>query len=565
MGRDDVLRETVIEPDSSAAEQASSVELRLSVVSERLLSCVLYLLSAAFSLGIWIKWGDIVHRVYWDADVSAVTVLGKTLDHSTGGSTVIAHFGWFTVMAWELLTRHLPFYRDIWIATPYAFALASAGLLGWASLRLGGRWAAAATVAMCISTSSWTTYNLFTLSFHTYTWFSINLMAASLVFLGDPRLRGRWAASIATSLPVGLVIGANTASDPLLLYNGLLPLACTAVIVLAIQRRRGITLAAALLVIVVTALIVERVVLALTRHWHISIAEQPATRAPLANVWPATQRLARQTLQLTNGDFWNYRASSFGWLLAAACTAFVCAAGLLAVMRGGHRAVRALQSPGTDLSPQVPYVVFWMLVVGFVSAAYVFSTVGFHDGWYFISVVYALAAVVPLVTQDLRLGPLFVTAATTVYCVASLIAVQSQRYPLGSVPAIAADVPRLEKIAAANGVGVGYGDYWDAMPITWQTHFRLPIYPVYECEARKKDDLCPFFINMHTNWYVSRPHQRSLLLVGDTDHFVHKPLSRRLGSPEKIVRMPNATVYIFGYDLAARLKRVPWATVRSTS
>lgn len=114
-------------------------------------------------------------------------------------------------------------------------------------------------------------------------------------------------------------------------------------------------------------------------------------------------------------------------------------------------------------------------------------------------------------------------------------------------------------------MGVGYGDYWDAMPITWQTHFRLPIYPVYECEARKKDDLCPFFINMHTNWYVSRPHQRSLLLVGDTDHFVHKPLSRRLGSPEKIVRMPNATVYIFGYDLAARLKRVPWATVRSTS
>lgn len=92
----------------------------------------------------------IVERVYWDSDAATAGVVAETAGR---GTIVLAHYGWFTSLWFALLTKSLPFHRQLWEIAPYLFALASAALLAWASWRLAGAWAAAMTATIAVVTS----------------------------------------------------------------------------------------------------------------------------------------------------------------------------------------------------------------------------------------------------------------------------------------------------------------------------------------------------------------------------------------------------------------------------
>jgi hypothetical protein len=505
--------------------------------------------AAAFSVGLWLEWGTIVRTLYWNADAAAAVVIASTFSHAGGSGTVLEHFGYFTTVGWELLSRGLPFHRTIWTATPYAFSLASAFLLAWASRRVAGRWAGAATFALCICTAPLATYGLFTLNFHSSTWFTTVVLGVYLVAArqilsdGGPRL-------LVVSGLVGALAGANAASDTLLVFTAFIPLVVIALAMVVLERRDAAWFVGGIACLVASAAVVGEALSILMRHLRFTIVQQPAQFAGWHDLWPSTAHLGEQVLPLFGGDFWT-RDFGIGWLLAAACAVIVSATAVLGMRLAVLRLLlaRRCSEPQRDL----PYLLFWILVPLTVSASDVFSTVGVHGGWYFLSFVYAFAAVLPLLAAHGAGRRVAATAAVSICSIGAFVGVQTRWHTIGWVPAFDAQLPRLEQIARANHATVAYGDYWTALPVSWANHLRLPVYPVYECATPLNSRLCPFLQNANTRWYTPRPHTNSLLLVRPGDIWVHDTPSASLGKWTKRIPLGGYDVYVFPYDIASRL------------
>jgi hypothetical protein len=114
-----------------------------------------------------------------------------------------------------------------------------------------------------------------------------------------------------------------------------------------------------------------------------------------------------------------------------------------------------------------------------------------------------------------------------------------------------AEVALLERIAASNDLDHGYASYWDAMPITLESDFKLRAYPIAPCGAV---GYCPFHLHVIESWYSPKPDARTFYVVGD-QHLQPAlgPPPPAWGSPLKEIRVGHLTVYLFDYDIASRL------------
>src|SRR5712691_9706901 len=97
------------------------------------------LLGVAFLVLFAARLPRLIERIYWDSDAATAAVIAQTVGH---GTVVLERYGWFTALRLALLTRPLPFHRELWEIAPYLFSLVSVTLLTWASWRLAGRFAA---------------------------------------------------------------------------------------------------------------------------------------------------------------------------------------------------------------------------------------------------------------------------------------------------------------------------------------------------------------------------------------------------------------------------------------
>jgi hypothetical protein len=111
-----------------------------------------------------------------------------------------------------------------------------------------------------------------------------------------------------------------------------------------------------------------------------------------------------------------------------------------------------------------------------------------------------------------------------------------------------------ERFVVAHGASVGYGGYWDSAPVMWETHLRVRLYPIDQCDTPVR--WCPFGGRRINTWYVPRPHTRTFLL---TDTRPGTPLE--VSSPPASFGHPIAeealegglTLYIYDHDIAANL------------
>jgi hypothetical protein len=116
---------------------------------------------------------------------------------------------------------------------------------------------------------------------------------------------------------------------------------------------------------------------------------------------------------------------------------------------------------------------------------------------------------------------------------------------------ISETAPAVTKLAAANHVSYGYGGYWTASSLTWNTHGRVTVRPLLECENPAGTNLCPFYEARVPSWY--QPKQRdTFLLVDREEAFVSAP-PRGLGPPLKSYSFGAMRMYIYPYDIASRL------------
>jgi hypothetical protein len=499
------------------------------------------LLGAAYLILFAAKFPRLIERVYWDSDAATAAVIPETAD---GGTVVLERFGWFTSLWFALLTRPLPFHRQVWETAPYLFALVSVALLAWASWRLAGRWAAATTATAAAATSPFVSYGLVTLNYHTATWVATVVLAVfSLWLTRNPRTDRVLAAAVL----VTALAGTTLASDRLFAFVGLIPFALTGALLLFVLKRRFLG-----------AVVIASAAVALPIAWatswvmeasNVKVFPAPTRFAADTDLWPNFGRLLRLIVQLANGDYFFDAQLGVRSTLSFACAVLV----LLAFAAPFVLVRRELRSPTPSHSLLV-YSSFWASCVALNSASYVLSSEGTHPGYYLTPVLYAVAATVPLALSASSVRRLLAGLGVTVVATASLINLADGKTELiGGLPPLASVAEQVADIAQKEAAPYGYADYWDASSLTWSTKMAVRVQPVVQCRQPESDVLCPYWFNVNSTWYQPRSTKSFVLRDRSSLTMTGEP-PKSLGPPSATYEINDIfTLYVYPYDIASRL------------
>jgi hypothetical protein len=522
-------------------------------------------LSVAYLLTLIFQFNQLVATTYLDADAASAPVIGELFRSGAAHQQVVlGQMAWFSTLMFELGTRWLPLHRQIWEAVPYAMALASVALIGWGAWRVAGRWAGAISAAILVCAAPHTLHLLFSLNDHSPTWFTLALLAAFLVLL-----QGR-ADTVTVLLPCGLavvvgaVLGANMASDSLLVVAGVVPflLAAAGAWVLHPDRRTGRAGAFALATVLV-AVATDVLVRALMQHKNVISAVSGPEVLATGDTIASNFKLWWQSIAvLGNGDFFG-QALGFSVGLAVACAGMV----LLAVLLVPRIAWRELaRMPAARLrrpaeparTARVAWSIFWATSLVLLSFGFILSTkpVNIESDRYLVGLIYAAAALIPLLGTRSLPARAAVTAAVTLFAFTGWLSLAQEKL-LASSASFPSDrlAGAIARIAKEEHLTVGYAGYWDAAPITWATHMQVEVYPVIDCPGGK--NLCRFWLHYINTWYTPRPATRTFL-ISDPGQPIPATPTPDLGSPVAVHQIAAATgtvtMYVYPYDIAARLQ-----------
>jgi hypothetical protein len=535
--------------DTRSARAADGLRVRSLHLLRRYWVWSPILLALVYLLLLVTQLGDVIGATYLNADAASAPVIGSLAGHGSG-QIVLGDLPWYSTLLFELATRGLPLHRQLWEAAPYAMALASIVLVAGALWHVAGRWAAALAASVLVCASPLLLLTLFSLNDHSPTWFTIALLGAWLVALESyvPRTRGHAVLLVLVGCLIASIAGVNTASDELLIAGGLVPVGLAAVLAALLYPTRKARIAAVgvIATLVLSALIAVLTTKIMHEHdvvysGHNAFGESGRVQGNLSLWWQGLVFIA-------NGNFFGDQINFTG-LLAAAC-AFVVLVAVLGALRvswleADSRSRRALGPTRTA------YVAYWAAAGVLLSAAFVTSSspVDLFSSRYLVGVLYAVAALIPLLAEhrpSLR-GP--IVAGALVYCFGGTVAMargtateNPSHFPDANIAAQVAALAREDHLTR------GYAGYWDAATITWETHLRVHVFPVYTCPP----GLCEFDLHTIANWYRPQPHSRTFLLTDSSQPFLGA-LPATLGRPIASYPIGPLTMYVFAYDIAARI------------
>ena len=501
------------------------------------------------------QYHGIITNAYLDADTVSAPVIGQLYGNaSPHASIVLGEFGWYSTLLFLLASKSLPLHRQLWELAPYLMALAGAALAAWSVWQVAGRTAATLTAVLLVCASPATLHLLLSMTQHAPDWFCMALLGAFAVLLarGAGTIAPAWLTLLA--LLVGAIAGVNAAGDVLLVFAGLAPFALALGAELAVRRDRGtaratwfglLTLAVAGAAWAITGAVMSS----------LNAGPQPGlntTALASASQIGTNFRLWWQSIAvLGNGDFFGHHLS-FSSGLAVACAVLSLGA-IVVVARGGWGTLRlAPRAPG-----RLTFMVFWCSSAAFLTGAFLLSAipVDIHADRYLLGVIYAAAAVVPVVAARRRLTEGLAVAGTCLVALGGIVSLaqgvdsrDTEGFPSTAVAA------RIAAIAARDGVSVGYSGYWDASPITWATGFHVRVYPVSICD--RGQHLCRFDLHYISSWYTPRPAAGSFLLGDPSLALVPGP-TPDLGAPSHVYRVGQITMYVYPYDVASRVLAQP--------
>jgi hypothetical protein len=506
-------------------------------------------IGAAYLLLFVVRLPDLIGRVYWDSDAASATVIAQTFGH---GSVILERFGWFTGLWFELLTKPLPFHRQVWEVGPYVFSLAGVALLAWASWHLAGKWAAAMTATAAVATSPFVSYDLVTVNYHTATWVATVVLAVFCLWATEHLALRQLGLPLAF---VTILAGTTLASDWLFAFVGLIPYALTALLLLTLRRSR--VAGAAMLLSAGVAVLIAWATGAVMRAADVHVFSVPTRFADATDLWPNVGRLLEGLVQLANGDYF------FGAQLAVRSTlSFVCAALILAALVATTLfAVRQLRARDHTELPLLAYSTFWLSAVAFNAASFVFSSEGTHGGYYLVPSLYAAAAMVPLVLGRTQTTRLVAAGGIAAVATLSLVNLADRTTALGKPRAPVAPVADQIVATALKAHALkGYADYWDASSLTWSKRMAVDVFPASQCGiSQGKTDLCGFWFNINTSWYRPRAGNTFVLIDKDSDG-LRQSLPASYGHPIASYQLDSLiTMNIYSYDVARRFIYVPAA------
>ncbi len=346
---------------------------------------------------------------------------------------------------------------------------------------------------------------------------------------------------VAAVLGIGVVTGIDAVSDPLLVAVGVLPFIGTVLVLgLRFRERSGAALALGsagmALAVVTTALLT------------LGVAGTVPLRAQPNPVQLASFREVVHTLHVVGGDTGVALGGIFSTLgsgpmsyIEVGVGLLVCAAVVATLLHAG-RSVAGPRPPTARDRAELAHLVFWALVAAadltvFLGTSYAADLTGLR---YLTPLLLASAALLPLLGRRRPVGRALLAVG-----VAALAGADAWALASVTLPAPVQATP-LVRALEASGVREAYADYWQANVTTWATGGRLDVRPVTECGGAGTR-LCPVLVNAAAGWFLD-PAGPTAVIV-DPSSSVPRPPSATYGKPQRVIRVENATVYVYSHPL----------------
>jgi hypothetical protein len=344
-------------------------------------------------------------------------------------------------------------------------------------------------------------------------------------------------------LAVGLLAGANAASDPLLWIAGIVPFALAAALLARTTRRIDVAVRAA---ITVGVTIVSAVATNLLMHglgFH--VVGLSTGLAPVHDLPANTLHLGRMVALLGGANYalpGGYPREPLRALLALLVLAAVVAPIVAAVKLTVHRAEPIAQA----------YACYWGAATVLLGIVFVITpnaaALGPDSMNYLLTLALAAGAGVALLAARSPRGQLAVALAVATVGSINIAGIVQGHAQIYATNPIRTYEPPLVRLLERKGVTRGYAGYWDAQNISWQSGMRLLIAPVQRCAA----ELCPYNFFTIRSWYEPHPGP-TFLILDATNRFIPAAPGFVAGATASY-RLGPLTVYLFDYDITRHFR-----------
>jgi hypothetical protein len=501
-------------------------------------------------------------ELHWNPDfVSGLTMPETLVRTGTSGHTVSGSSGQWVSLWFGLLTAKLPLHRQLWGVAPTLLFLATALIVGWSVAQVANRRAAILAVLLGVVASPLALAFFLASVAHNTLYPCTALGGAYLIWL--TRGEGR-KLPIALLVPVafGIVVGACLASDLLVMVTTVIPLTVAALFAGVRRERRSRLIALSALVTAGVAILAGKLTTAIMTSAGFVTIETPAKAVPTSELPERARLLFKGLKALFNGYLGEPTATgTFHAELGLASTILMSAA-LLALLLYCVRVsasflisgLRKRQSQAAVELARSLHVIYWVASGAaacgvFWIAAETGGGTDLHESYYG-SVIFSVAAVVPLLLSSGAVARVLIPAAASIFFVASLVGLTS--HTVNPYPRTADVAPAVARLAEANHTTVGYSG-WMMSAMTWNTHGRATVRPVMECQNPEGSPICPFYQGVVPSWYIPQ-QRRSFLLVDSTESWLPR-LPPGLGKPFASYQLGTINIYFYPYDIASRLGR----------
>jgi hypothetical protein len=560
-----------------------SIPMRLPRASG--LVWIVALVGAANVIVLFAQASALVHSLYLNADNASALVLAALAGHASAGAVVnLGNHPWYEPWWFMRATVGMPGYRELWEAMPLIGGLLGAAAVAacaWCAL---GRVAGLVCAVALFAASEAQRWILYVPESHGLVVIHLAALCAALLFVQRRAFAGRLTrrSALLVGVPLALFTGAGF-TDQLLPVSGLAPLLLAPLLAWWRLRAPAWRIVTAFAWLTgVASLLLALLVTHVMQGEHVVHSPFPVSFVGSEALVASLQNLIATIAQLGGGSFFGAPASGSNLLTfaAGALTLLALAAILRALWRWAQtadaRPAAAAGAPaGARVTPAAPaapaatsaerpsleagsrdlFVAYWGAVLVIVLAVFALTSVSSSstDGRYLLGAWAAIGAL---------LGMLAAAPAARVALLAgvALFGVLNVRAELASGVTPAGVGPSqgvasaIERFATAHGARVGYAGYWDAAPVTWESHLGVRLYPIEGCATPA--GACPFYGIEISSWYSPRANTRTFLLTDTRPGVPGEIASAPAGFGRPIAQASvgeGLTVYVYDHDLAADL------------
>jgi len=504
--------------------------------------------------------GRVVEQLGWNGDVASRYVIGETLFGIPAHGHIFATQPSYAVI--DAVTNSLPGHSFLWQAYPYVTMVLAIGILAATLWRLAGRRAALIALTLGLSAAPAVLLSEAAEAFHGFAYAAlIGLDATILVLMTSPQRR-RIYVGVAVAAVLAGVVGAT---DPFFLVVGIAPMGVAGLAVLLRHRDNEVIRRAAVIAISASVLAGAVTLIGLVglRHFGFENLIPGGTHRSLASISGLVDHakaVAMGVLDLAAGLPFNSAALE-GWRAAIGVAVLLCVATacFIAIWTVWRRESRPELTAHTT---------FWVASAVMIGGSFVVSDVVPGGGSleptsrligsvrFLVPLFFVAVALVPLAAVKTRQTYRWACIGVLAFAIWSGLAVVSATNAVAFEPHPALRLPGVIQTLEADGLTRGYGSYWDATPIWWNSGGQVKVSPTAEdadCGSSKTvGAICPMSQNSLAGWFTPHSGPTFILVDPENDYGRTAPSTSIFGSPQRVFGVGDITVFTYNYDVATR-------------